>query len=209
MIAGEDLPLFARATMDGFAVRAQDTFGASEGLPSLLRLVGEVRMGERSTATLGPGETIRIATGGMLPEGADAVVMVEYAGTLDTETLEVYRTVAPWENIVQIGEDVARGKEVMPPGWRLRPQDLGLLAALGHGEVWTHRKPLVAILSTGDEVVPVSAKPGPGQVRDVNGVALRPSWIGKGEYRSPWGSFPIAGRLSRPNTGRPSRRRIA
>jgi molybdopterin molybdotransferase len=172
VIAAEDLPPFARATMDGVAVRAQDTFGASEGLPAFLRLVGEVRMGEHSTATLGSGETVRIATGGMLPEGADAVVMVEYTGTLDAETLEVYRTVAPWENTVQIGEDVARGKEVMPLGWCLRPHDLGLLAALGHGEVWAHRKPLVAILSTGDEVVPVSAKPGPGQVRDVNGVAL-------------------------------------
>jgi molybdopterin molybdotransferase len=168
----EDLPPFPRATMDGFAVRARDTFGASESLPSLLKVVGEVRMGEPPTISLGPGETLRIATGGMLPEGADAVVMVEYTEGLDPETLEVYRAVAPGENSVGVGDDVAKGQEVLPAGWPLRPQDMGLLSALGITRAWVHRRPTVAILSTGDEVIPLEVSPQPGQVRDINGLAL-------------------------------------
>ncbi len=168
----EDLPPFPRATMDGLAVRARDTFGASHGLPSLLRVAGEVRMGERPPVVLGPGEAVRISTGGMLPEGADAVVMVEYTQRVGEEMVEVYRPVAPNENVVRQGEDVAAGEEIFPAGWQLRPQDVGLLAALGLGSLWVHRRPVVAILSTGDEVVPVHEKPGLGQVRDLNGAAL-------------------------------------
>ena len=172
IFSSEDLPPFPRATMDGFAVHARDTFGASESLPALLKVVGEVQMGETPSVSLGPGEAIRIATGGMLPKGADGVVMVEYAQNLDPETLEVYRAVAPGENSVGVGEDVARGQEILPAGWPLRPQDMGLLAALGITGVWVHRRPVVAILSTGDEVVPFETTPSPGQVRDINALAL-------------------------------------
>jgi len=172
LVSPEDLPPFPRATMDGFAVRAQDTFGATQGLPSLLRVAGEVRMGEIPEIFLRPGEAVRISTGGMLPEGANAVVMVEYTQGLDEGTVEVYRPVAPNENVVRVGEDVASGEEILPAGWSLRPQDMGLLAGLGLGSLWVHRRPLVAIVSTGDEVVPVCETPGLGQIRDLNGVAL-------------------------------------
>lgn len=188
--AREDLPAFARATMDGFAVRAQDTFGASDGLPALLRLVGEVRMGEPAPGGIGASEAMRVATGGMLPPGSDAVVMVEHCEMLDPETLEVYRSVAPWENVVRPGEDVAEGQEVFPAGWALRPQDLGLLAAMGAGLLRVYRRPIVAVLSTGDEVVPVEQEPAPGQVRDVNGVSVS-SWVAwEGAIPLPMGIVP-------------------
>jgi molybdopterin molybdotransferase len=168
----EDLPPFPRSTMDGFAVRAQDTFGATEGSPALMRLTGESRMGEIPDIPVHPNEAVRIATGAMLPDGADAVVMLEYTESLDTETLEVYRTVAPGENVVKRGEDLAKGEKILPAGWPLRPQDIGLLAAMGVARPWVHRRPVVAILSTGDEVVPLGTTPSPGQIRDTNGPAL-------------------------------------
>ncbi|MGQ9654039.1 MAG: molybdopterin molybdotransferase MoeA [Thermodesulfobacteriota bacterium] len=172
LFSPENLPPFSRATMDGLAVRAQDTFGASQGLPSLLRVAGEVRMGQRPQVVLGPGEAVQISTGGMLPEGANAVVMVEYTQRVDEDMVEVYKPVAPNENVVREAEDVAAGEEVLPAGWHLRPQDVGLLAGLGLQALWVHRRPVVAIVSTGDEIVPTHERPGPGQVRDLNGVAL-------------------------------------
>ena len=168
LAAPESLPAFPRAGMDGYAVRAQDTFGASPGLPQYLELVGEVAMGEAPTLEVGPGQAARLPTGGMLPAGADAVLMVEYAAELPDGTVEVRRPVAPGENVVQPGEDVRAGEVLLPAGRRLRPQDLGLLAALGVTEVPVHRRPRVAVLSSGNEIVPLSASPGPGQVRDAN-----------------------------------------
>lgn len=188
--AKEDLPQFLRATMDGFAVQARDTFGASDAQPALLRLVGEARMGEPTEKTIGGSEAVRVATGAMLPRGADAVVMIEHAELLDSETLEVYRSVAPWENVVRPGEDVAAGQEVLPAGWTLRPQDLGLLGALGTTRLLVHRKPRIAVFSTGDEVVPIYAQPAPGQVRDVNGITVS-SWVTlEGGIALPMGIIP-------------------
>ena len=169
----EPLPHFARATMDGYAVRARDTFGASESLPALLEKGGEVLMGEEASTVLKPGKAITIPTGGMLPEGSDAVVMVEYTAPLDQETIEVTRPVAPGENVLQVGEDITLGDVLFPKGWRLRPQDLGLLAAVGQGRARVHRRPRVAIVSTGDEVVPVETPSVPmGKIRDINTVTL-------------------------------------
>jgi molybdopterin molybdotransferase len=159
--------------MDGFAVRARDTFGASETLPALLELQGEVRMGEIPEDELQPGKAAPIPTGGMLPPGADAVVMVEYTSPLDESTIEVMKPAAPGDNALLPGEDVADGAELFPAGWRLRYQDVGMLAALGITRVAVHRKPRVAAFSTGDEVVPVDAGRVPaGKVRDVNGPAV-------------------------------------
>jgi molybdopterin molybdotransferase len=173
MRAPEPVPHFDRAVMDGYAVIAQSTFGASETLPALLEVKGEVTMGASTPLTVSPGEAIAIPTGGMLPKGADAVVMVEYTQPLDALTLEVTRAVAPGENVLRQGEDIAAGEEVLPRGWRLRPQDVGMLAALGIDRVVVHRRPRVAVLSTGDEVVPVSTSflP-PGKIRDVNRYSL-------------------------------------
>ncbi|MGQ9557736.1 MAG: molybdopterin molybdotransferase MoeA [Desulfurispora sp.] len=168
----EDIPGFARSTVDGFAVRAADTFGASEGLPAYLDLDGEILMGQEVVRPLSPGAARRIPTGGMLPPGADAVVMVEYSEPLDERTIGVVRPVAPGENVVQRGEDLAAGQTVLEAGCRLRPQELGLLAALGVASVPVLVRPRVGIVSTGDEVVPPESIPAPGQVRDINSYAL-------------------------------------
>ncbi len=168
----EDLPGFSRSTMDGFAVKAASTFGASEGNPAYLKVVGSVAMGEKTPIAVGRGEAVRIATGGMMPEGADGVVMLEHAEALDDTTLEVYKSVAPGQHVIRKGEDVGTGDVVLSKGRRLRPQEVGLLAALGQTRLQVFRRPRVAILSTGDEVVPVDGIPGPGQVRDVNSSTL-------------------------------------
>ncbi|MHB1134093.1 MAG: molybdopterin molybdotransferase MoeA, partial [Chloroflexota bacterium] len=166
-----DLPSFPRSTMDGYAVRAEDTYGASEGLPALLRLAGEVPMGRATALQLARGEALLIHTGGMLPPGADAVVMVEQTQRYGEE-VEVYRPVAIGENAVQVGEDVRRGEAILPAGQRLRAQDLGALAALGVTTVSVAARPRVAVLATGDEVVAPQRQPAPGQVRDVNSTLL-------------------------------------
>lgn len=167
-----DLPGFRRSTMDGYAVRAASTFGASESASAILDVVGAVDMGACADVRVGPGQAVRILTGGMLPPDADAVVMVEHTQPLDDATIEVTRGVAPKQNVVEADEDLARGETLLYRGSRLRPQEIGLLAAIGAVEVHVFRRPVVAILSTGDEVVPVSAEPRPGQVRDVNSSTL-------------------------------------
>ncbi|MHB8984405.1 MAG: molybdopterin molybdotransferase MoeA [Eubacteriales bacterium] len=170
--AAEDVPGFDRSTMDGFAVRARDTYGATESLPAYLDLAGEVLMGERPPGETGAGQACRIATGGMLPPGADAVVMVEYTEDLDGRTIGVTRPVAPGENVVKKGEDISAGMVALPGGHRIRPQDLGLLAAVGCTEAEVAAPLKVGIISTGDELVDPSLTPEPGQVRDINSYAL-------------------------------------
>ena len=166
--ATEDLPSFPRATVDGYSLRAADTFGASEGLPAYFNVAGEVPMGRAADVSLSPGEAAGAYTGGMLARNADAVVMVEHTQQVDANTIEVVRPVAPGENVVQPGEDVRGGETIVPRGHLLRPQDLGGLTALGTTRVKVARRPRVAILSMGDEVVPPGAEPAPGQIRDVN-----------------------------------------
>ena len=129
-------------------------------------------MGEAARVPLVPGQVMRIATGGMLPPGADAVVMLEYTQELADQTLEVYRSAAPGENVVQRGEDVPAGTMLLPAGRRLRPQDVGLLAALGVPDLSVRRRPRIAIIGTGDEIVPVTSPLQPGQMRDANSYAL-------------------------------------
>ncbi len=170
--APADLPEFPRAAVDGFAVRAQDTFGATPGLPALLTVTGEVLMGQPAGEPVAAGGAVRIATGGMVPDGADAVVMIEQTDLVDERTLEVFRPAAPGDGMVRRGDDVAMGERIVSAGRRLRPQDVGALCAAGVTEVAVFRRPRVAILPTGDEVVPQDRVPGPGQVRDVNGPAL-------------------------------------
>jgi molybdopterin molybdotransferase len=170
--APEDLPGFARSTMDGLAVRAADTFGASEGLPAYLTVRGEVLMGSPPPEEVGPGEALRIATGGMIPAGADAVVMVEHTQEVDAATVEVVRPVAPGENVVRAGEDVRAGARLLPRGHVLRPQELGGLLALGITEVPVAARLRVGLVGSGDEVVPPDRAPGPGQVRDINSYTL-------------------------------------
>ena len=166
--ASEDLPSFPRATVDGYSLRAADTFGASEGLPAYFAVTGEVPMGRAAGVSLSLGEAAGAYTGGMLAHNADAVVMVEHTQRVDADTIEVVRPVAPGENVVQPGEDVRQGDTILPRGHLLRPQDLGGLTALGITRVKVTRRPRVAILSMGDEVVAPEVSPAPGQIRDVN-----------------------------------------
>lgn len=192
VVAAEDLPAFDRSTVDGYAVRAADTFGASEGLPSYLKVVGEVVMGRPATVPVGPGEAVWIPTGGMLPPGADAVVMVEETETVDEGLIEVKRPVGPGDNVLRRGEDVAAGRVALERGRRLTPPDLGLLAALGRTHVEVAAPPAVAIVSTGDEIVPPERRPQPGQVRDVNAATLSAMVEEEGGRPIPLGVVPDA-----------------
>jgi molybdopterin molybdotransferase len=188
IVCPTDLPPFDRSTMDGYAVRAEDTFGASEGLPAYLKVIGEVRMGEAPAFNLSERQAAAIPTGGMLPAGADAVVMVEHTQPWGNElstslkggSIEVLRPVAPGDNVVRRGDDVRAGEVMLSAGHRLRPQDISALAGLGIAAVRI-RRPRVAVLSTGSELVAhdqpalseVEGPLAPGQIRDMNGPALQ------------------------------------
>lgn len=198
VIAPHPLPEFSRSSVDGYAVRAEDTYGATDSMPAYLRCIGEVAMGSKPTADLHVGECAVIHTGGMLPVGADAVAMLEHAqvtpevgnpsdrdrvpvrqgdatvaseATMPTE-IEILRAVAPGENVVEVGEDVHRGQVVIERGALLRPAEIGGLMALGVTSVRVVRRPRVALVSSGDEVVEPLQQPAPGQVRDVNTFTL-------------------------------------
>src|SRR3954462_2933836 len=171
--APHDLPGFARSTVDGYAVRAGDTYGASEGLRSYLDVTAAVAMGRSPQGVVAPATAFATPTGGVLPEGADAVVMVEHTQEAMAGTIEVVRPAAPGDGTVRADEDARAGAELVPAGRPLRAQDLGLLAAAGVTSVRVHARPRVAIVSTGDEVVPpATAALEVGQVRDASAVAL-------------------------------------
>jgi molybdopterin molybdotransferase len=172
ILAVENLPAVDRSCMDGFALRAADTFGASEGNPAYVELASSAAIDEIISQPLRPGECMGIATGGTLPPGADAVIMVEHTQMLGDSTVEIRKTVPPGENVMLTGEDVAVGQIALAAGLRLRPQDIGLMAGLGCLGARVFRRPRCGILSTGDELVPVAATPRPGQVRDVNSHTL-------------------------------------
>ncbi len=172
VVSGINLPEFGRATMDGYAVEARSTFGASESMPALLKIVGSVGMGEVPTVSVKAGEAVQIATGGMLPDGADSVVMVEHTQTLDEQTLEVCKSAAPLQHVIEVGEDIGEGEKVLTKNTRIRPQEMGVLAALGQTQVPVYKQPVVAIISSGDEIVPIDQTPGLSQLRDVNAHSL-------------------------------------
>lgn len=173
VVAPHGLPEFARSTVDGYAVHSRDTFGASDSLPAYLRLAGEVLMGAAPGLTPRQGECALIHTGGMLPEAVDAVVMLEHAQLVrGGQEVEILRAVADGENVIRAGEDVAPGQVVIPKGRRLRPAEVGGLAALGILALRVAAKPRVGVISSGDEVVPPDRRPHPGQVRDVNSYTL-------------------------------------
>lgn len=168
LVAQTPLPTFSRSTMDGYAVRAEDTYGATESLPAYLTVIGEVPMGRAPQLFVGPAQAAVVHTGGMIPAGADAVVMVERTQKLDSSTVEVLRAVAQGENTIGVGEDVKEGEQLFAAGHTLRPQDIGGLMAMGIMSVRVASRPRVAIVSTGDEIISPDSTPGPGQIRDVN-----------------------------------------
>lgn len=196
IFAPHPLPDFPRTTVDGYAVRAKDTFGASDSLPAYLTLIGEVPMGDTPSFEIGAGQCALIHTGGMLPNGADAAVMVEYTQSINHADhkehgeeqkeisvdsvrsvvkgfeIEIFKSVADGENVIRIGEDVAQNQLVIPKGTLIRPAEIGGLVALGFISINVAKKPRVGLISTGDEVIDPSQTPHPGQVRDINSYTL-------------------------------------
>lgn len=168
----EDLPSFDRSTMDGYAVKASDTFSARETSPVYLTLKGEVFMGVAPNFYINSLEAAKIPTGGMLPEGTDSVVMLEHVQHVSEDTIEVTKSVAPGENVIKKGEDIKKGTLLLKKRHKLRSQDIGALAGLGTVKVEVYKKPSVSIISTGDEIVPPNHKLGVGQVRDINSYTL-------------------------------------
>jgi len=168
VVAPHPLPAFARSTVDGYAVRAEDTFGAGPGAPAYLRLIGEVPMGRLPEMHVEVGQAATVHTGGAIPPGANAVVMLEDTQAVPGGEVEVLAALGIGKNVIREGEDIEAGERVLEIGACLRVQEIGGLMAIGRTRVAVFRRPRVAILSTGDEVVPAEAEPMPGQVRDIN-----------------------------------------
>ena len=172
VLSGEDIPGFDRSTMDGYAVISRDTQGAGETMPTFLELAGEVKMGEKPEFSLTSGQCAYVPTGGMVPEGADAVAMVEYCQPFGDDRIAVYSPLSSGHNMVRAGDDVSRGEKLISRGHRIRPSDMGLLSAAGKTEIKVYKPWKVYIISTGDEIVPPEVMPLPGQVRDVNSAGI-------------------------------------
>jgi len=168
IVSDINLPAFARSTMDGYAVKASSTFGATEENPAYLTVKGTIDMGKPAGFSIGSGEAARISTGGMLPDGSDSVIMVEYTEIIDKATIEIYRSIAPGRHVLATGEDIKKGDNLLSRGQKLRPQETGLLAALGKDSVKVYKKPVIGIISTGDEIVPINNIPDKGRIRDIN-----------------------------------------
>jgi len=171
VVAGFDVPPFDRASMDGYAVKAGDTSGASRDKPVSLKLIGVQHTGELYEGEVGCGEALEIATGSPMPRGSDAVVMVEHTD-LEGETVTVYREVRAGRNMAPAGEDMKKGDHVLSRGAVLSPGMVGALAALGYAEVEVYEKPRVAIYSSGPEIVPQGTPLQPGQIYDINSYTL-------------------------------------
>lgn len=163
-----NVPEFKRSVVDGYAVIAKDTYGVSESMPAFLKIIGEVAMGEACKLKLSEGETVYVPTGGMLPENADGVVMIEYAEKIDSENVCIYKPSAPNQGFMNIGDDFSAGQHFVGTGHRIRSKDAGVLAACGCDTVKVFKKPKIGIISTGDEIIEVSAKPKLGEIRDIN-----------------------------------------
>lgn len=172
IISPSDLPEFARSTMDGYAVRSADTFGASESQPALLTVIGDIPMGVIPDGKIGKSEAMRIATGGALPGGADAVAMLEHTHAVDERMIEITRPAGPLEHVVQPGDDLKKGETILDLGHRIRPQDMAALASVGVTSLDVIARTKVAILSTGTELVPADSSPVPGTIRDSNSYNL-------------------------------------
>ena len=167
------LPNFRKSTVDGYAVHAKDVAGASASLPTYLKCIGEILMGEEAKIELGSEECVIIHTGGMIPDSADAVIMVEYSALMDEDLVEFQRSVAVGENVIEVGEDIKTGEVILPANKQIESIDMGALLAMGVTEIEVFEKPSVAILTSGDEVIPPETKTlQPGQVRNINSIMI-------------------------------------
>ncbi len=173
IISPEDFPPFSRSAMDGYAIRAKDSFGASNENPSYLKIIGEIRIDEFPSFSISQGECAKVYTGSPLPQGCDAVIMLEYTEEVSPEEVEIRKSCFPWENIIYQGEDARKGAVILPRGVRIRPQEIGILCELGINRIDVFPKVKVGIISTGDELVPPDV---PflkrGKIRDVNTYCL-------------------------------------
>lgn len=167
-----DIPHFRRSMVDGYAVRAKDTMGAGESIPVFLKVIDEIGMGMEATCTINPGTCAYVPTGGMLPEGADSCVMVEYCESFDEKEIAVYQAVSVGRHIVDIGEDSKAGSLLVKKGTTLRPQEIGALAAEGIDKVKVYKRLTISIISTGDELVSEGEELKKGQIFDINTKAL-------------------------------------
>ncbi len=188
--APHPMPEFARSTVDGYAVQSASTNGASESLPAYCKLVGEVPMGMDPGFDIHSGEAALIHTGGMIPAGADAVVMLEQSQQIRSDEVELYRAVSRNENVILVGEDVQKGDLVIPAGRLLRLYEIGGLMSIGLTQTKVVKKPVVGILSSGDEVVPADKQPEFGQVRDINSATMSLLVEMSGGVAKPYGIVP-------------------
>jgi molybdopterin molybdotransferase len=179
IVAADDLPPFNNSSMDGFALRAVDTSNASPDSPLTLNVVADIPAGSAPTISLAPGEAARIMTGAQMPEGADAVIPVEdtdfndrSAGTAPPKSVTISKLVQSNENVRSRGMDVRTGDVILKPGICLNPQSIGILAMLGHAEVEVYKRPRVALLSSGDELLEIGAPLEQGKIRDSNSSML-------------------------------------
>jgi molybdopterin molybdotransferase len=172
IISPIDLPPFNRSTVDGYALTAQDTFGSSESNPGLVKVVGEVLMGRSTDLIVSQGQAVQVPTGGIIPKGANAVLMVEFSEPVGDGTIQVKKPLSPLENVIEQGEDIKKGEKILSKGHKIRPQDTGALAALGKARLSVYRKPRVAIVSSGDEIIEITQEPKFGEIRDVNHFSL-------------------------------------
>lgn len=177
-ILGEDIysklnvPHFRRSTVDGYAVRSRDTHGANESLPMFLEIIGEVEMGKAANMKVTVDKAVYVPTGGMVPEGADAVVMIEYVENLDDTNITVSKSAVAKENVVDIGDDIKENQRVLLKGMRLRPQDIGVLSSIGIDKVSVFKIPSISIISTGDEVTDPKEELKLGKIKDINTYTL-------------------------------------
>ena len=165
--SGEDVPSFSRSTMDGYALRAADTYGSGESMPAMLDIAGEILMGEKAEIALENGKCFKISTGGMLPDGADAVIPVENTDE-DCGMCLVYKSVSPFENVTKKGDDIKRGEVIIKKGTVLSPAHIGLLASVGKSAVSVVKRPAAGIISTGNEIIGIDEKASDGKIREVN-----------------------------------------
>ncbi len=172
IVSPVNLPDFDRSSMDGYAVRAQDTFGATESLPAYLQVIGEVLMGEKPDVEISKGTAAKISTGGMLPKGSDAVVILEHTQAIDKNSIEALYSVAPKENVVQVGEDIKKGEALVKKGHKIRTQDIGAFAGIGIDKITVYSKPKVAVITTGNEIIDIKEDSKIGCVRDINSYYL-------------------------------------
>ncbi|MDF2840322.1 MAG: molybdopterin molybdotransferase MoeA [Clostridia bacterium] len=167
-----DIPDFNRSTVDGYAIVASDTFGVTESIPVFLDVIGQVDMGKATEIIISKGKAAYVPTGGMVPSGADAMIMIEHIEEMDSKTIAAYSSTAPGENVIKVGDDVAAGETLIQIGKLIRPQDIGALTAAGMRQINVFEKPKVAVISTGDEIADPFGEVQFGEIRDINTYTL-------------------------------------